>query len=91
MANDYKAFFERISKEYGMAGGYSRLYDLIDTGKLRDGLDEQRYGVAKNVIYNFFNEHNSAAAKRTFGITPYDIKELTKKAEEQERMLRILH
>jgi hypothetical protein len=84
MDNKYKSFFIRIDKAYGEAGGYSRLCELLDQGKFREGMDIKSYRNAKGVLLEFFSKHNTCGSDRLLGIDDFDIGELVKECEKRE-------
>lgn len=86
MEGGYLGFFNRASEIYSSSGGHSRLLDAINSEQLRDGLNEKKYEIAKNVLLDFFSGRNTKGSNRIFGISGY-IEDLIRKCEEKEKIL----
>lgn len=78
MKEDYLRFFEKVFEIYKGVGGYCTLMDAINSGKLKDGLNEREYQIATFIISDFFE------TRRTFGISEHEINGLAKKCEQIE-------
>lgn len=76
MSKHYLIFFQRASEFYGKAGGYNNLVEAINSGKLKDGLNEKEYATAKEVLLNFFDNN------RIFGLNDFEISKLVSKCME---------
>ncbi len=83
MEKGYLDFFKRASEVYSGPGGHNSLLEAINSGMLRDGLNEEEYGIAKLVLSDFFKEHNTTGSNRIWGIYDFECDKLVKRCRER--------
>lgn len=79
MNEQYERFFERASIIYAGPGGCCSLFEAVDSGELKNELSKEQYEIAKNVLLDFLNEHNTHPSNRLFGISTCHRRELVER------------
>ncbi len=83
----YMTFFQKASAIYGTSGGHNSLLSAINSGELRDGLNNRQYRLAKKTLLRFFHGRNTRGSDRVFGIYDIEIDELIKKCVKSRKNL----